>query len=101
MHLTPFSLSESSIDPTLSYRAIEAIINNQGLAPLHLAAINAELGLPLLVQKCSNTFGMRLWLLKDPKLGWADLAVALYNIDTLETDNTLKELKKKYLPNPG
>ena len=89
------------LDPTLCYHAVEALLDNQGLTLFHFAGLNAELGLPLLVQKCSNTFGMRFWLLRDPKVGWADLAVALYNIDTPETDNILRELKQKYLPNTG
>ena len=65
------------------------------------AGLNAELGVPLLTLKCSNCFGIRLWLLRDPSVSWTDLAVALYNLNTPETDSTLLELKKHYLPNTG
>ena len=90
-----------SIDPNLSFRAVEALLDNERLTRVHFAGLNAELGLPLLVEKCSKAFGMRLWLLTDPTVSWADLAVALYSIHSDETDIVLRQLKQKYLPNTG
>ena len=88
-------------DPTLSFRAVEALLDNEKLTQVHFAGLNAELGVPLLVKKCSNTFGVRLWLLSDPTVSWADLAVALYSIHSNETDVVLSQLMQKYLPNTG
>lgn len=71
------------------------------LSRVEYAGLNAELGVPLLHRKCSNCFGIRLWLLKDPSVTWTDLAVALYNLNIASADEALKDLKQKYLPNTG
>ena len=88
-------------DPTLSYRAVKVLLEKHHLSTVHYAGLNAELGVPLLLRKCSDCFGIRLWLLRDPSVTWTDLAVALYNLNTKPTDNALMELKHKYLPNTG
>ena len=80
---------------------MKALLEEHTLSSVEYAGLNAELGVPLLLQKCSNSFGIRLWLLKDPSVTWTDLAVALYNLNTEATDEALKELKHKYLPNTG
>ena len=55
----------------------------------------------MLDMRVSKCLGVRLWLLKDPAVTWTDFAIALYNLQTDETDNTLMELKGTYLPNTG
>ena len=88
-------------DPTLSYRAVKVLLEKHHLSTVQYAGLNAELGVPLLLRKCSDSFGIRLWLLRDPSATWTDLAVALYNLNTKPTDNALMELKCRYLPNTG
>ena len=95
--LVTFSYS----DPTLSYRAVKVLLEKHHLSTVQYAGLNAELGVPLLLRKCSDCFGIRLWLLRDPSVTWTDLAVALYNLNTEQTDIALLELKHKYLPNTG
>ena len=94
-------LTLSYADPTLTYRAVKALLEEHTLSSVHYAGLNAEMGLPLLLRRCSSWFGIRLWLLKDPSVTWTDLAVALYNLNTEATDEALKKLKHKYLPNTG
>ena len=55
----------------------------------------------MLDMRVSKCLGVRLWLLKDPAVTWTDFAIALYNLQTEETDNTLMELKGTYLPSTG
>ena len=93
--------SSGCVDPTLSYRAVVALTESNGLTQKHYAGLDAELGLPMLEKRASNCLGLRLWLLKDPKVTWRDFAVALYNIQREETDEALIELKEIYLPNTG
>ena len=88
-------------DPTLNYGAVKVLLEKHSLSTVQYAGLNAELGVPLLHKKCSNCFGIRLWLLKDPSVTWTDLAVALYNLNTKPTDNALMELKHSYSPNTG
>ena len=88
-------------DPTLNYRAVKALLEKHNLSTVHYAGLNAELGVPLLLRKCSDCFGIGLWLLRDPSVTWTDLAVALYNLNTEATDDALMELKHRYLPNTG
>ena len=90
-----------STDPTLNLRAVEVLLVEHNLSRVEYAGLNAELGVPLLLRKCSNCFGIRLWLLKDPSVTWTDLAVALYNLNTASADGALRDLKQKYLPNTG
>ena len=78
-----------------------ALTESNGLTQKHHAGLNAELGLPMLEKGVSSCIGLKLWLLKDPKVTWRDFAVALYNIQTEETDEALIELKDVYLPNTG
>ena len=80
---------------------MKALLDKHNLSAVQFAGLNAELGVPLLLRKCSGCFGVRLWLLKDPSVSWTDLAVALYNLNTKPTDNALMELKERYLPNTG
>ena len=91
----------SHSDPTLTYRAVKALLEEHILSSVQYAGLNAELGVPLLLQKSSDCFGIRLWLLKDSSVTWTDLAVALYNLNTKATDEALKVVKQKYLPNTG
>ena len=88
-------------DPTLNYRAVKELLQKHILSRVQYAGLNAELGVPLLLKKCSDCFGIRLWLLRDPSVTWTDLAVALYNLNTKPTDEALMELKHRYLPNTG
>ena len=88
-------------DPTLNYHAVKVLLKKHNLSTVQYAGLNAELGMPLLHKKCSNCFGIRLWLLKDTSVTWTDLAVALYNLNTKPTDDALVELKHRYLPNTG
>ena len=88
-------------DPTLNYRAVKELLEGYNLSAAHYAGLNAELAVPLLLRKCSDSFGVRLWLMKDPSVTWTDLAVALYNLNTEATDKALMELKHRYLPNTG
>ena len=88
-------------DLTLNYRAVKALLEKHNLSTVQYAGLNAELGVPLLLRKCSDCFGIRIWLLKDASVTWTDLAVALYNLNTEATDDVLMELKHRYLPNTG
>ena len=88
-------------DPTLTYRAVKDLLEEHTLSSVQYAGLNAELGVPLLLTRSSDCFGIRLWLLKDSSVTWTDLAVALYNLNTEATDDALKQLKHKYLPNTG
>ena len=80
---------------------MKVLLEKHNLSTVQFAGLNAELGIPLLLRKCSDCFGVRLWLLKDPSVSWTDLAVALYNLNTKPTDDALMELKDRYLPNTG
>ena len=89
------------LDPTLSYESVKELLNGHGLTKERYAGINAELGVPLLLRKCSDTFGIKLWILRDSSVTWSDLAIALYNLYFESTDAALDELLQKYLPNTG
>ena len=91
----------SHLDPTLNYRTTKELLQEHNLSSVQYAGLNAELGVPLLLMKCSVHFGIRLWLLRDPSATWTDFAVALYNLNTAPTDEALMELKYRYLPNTG
>ena len=88
-------------DPTLCYCKVNVLLKEHSLSTDEYAGLNAELGVPLLLRKCSDCFGVRLWLLKDPSVTWTDLAVGLYNLNSEATDSALMELKHRYLPNTG
>ena len=48
-------------DPTLNYRAVKALLEKHNLSTVQYAGLNAELDVPLLLRKCSDCFGIRIW----------------------------------------